>query len=180
MGPADPGGMIFKNMSSVVDTHRHNGTPGLLGNLKTAIMKFQESIRFPTAGPFREDADRDACFDLIDSRQDRLHAGLDIGAIQKYTMQIFHPGIQRRNPKNLDLRHITGKTRYTDIRNENVEIAPVIANIQYRFVFGDILFTDHGHSGTRKEQDNAKSPLNDGQRTPVFDARIKLADNIFC
>ena len=78
-------------------------------------MKFHKSVVYSVSGTLRENTDGDTGLDLVDGRQDGLHTGFDIGSVQEYTVQIFHPGIQGRNAEYFNLGHIAGETRYADI-----------------------------------------------------------------
>ena len=179
MGPADPRDMILEDMAGIVDAHRNDGASALLGNFKAAVVEFQKSIFRPVARPFRENADGDTGLDLVDGRQDGLHTGFDIRAVEKNAVQVFHPGIQGRNAQNLYFGHIAGKPRYTDVGDEDIEIASVIPDIQHWLVFWNIFLADHGHSDAGKEENNTEGPLDDRQRAAVFQARIVFADDVF-
>lgn len=162
MGLLDPWDVIFEDLPRVVDTHRNDCTARLLCNLKAAVMEFQKGVIHPVAGSLRENTDGDTGLYLIDGCQDGLHTGFDIGSVQEYTVQIFHPGIQGRNAEYFNLGHIAGETRYADIGNQDVEVASVVSDVQDGFVLGHIFLADHSHSGTGKEQNHPEGPFDDG------------------
>ena len=58
--------MCFKNVSSIVHADRNDRTPGLFGNFKCTVTEWKHRKFFAiVAGSFREDADGNAIFYII-------------------------------------------------------------------------------------------------------------------
>ena len=70
--PVQPRKMIFKNVRSSGDRHRNDRTSRFLCNFKGAILKWKKAggiFRIPVSCSFRENADGDAGFDLVNGGQ---------------------------------------------------------------------------------------------------------------
>ena len=77
----------------MIDADRDDRASGLRCDLEGTIME-RKQLQLGAASAacaLREDHDRNSVFDIINRREDRLQAGLDIGAVEKKTVEKFHP-----------------------------------------------------------------------------------------
>ena len=142
-------------------------------------MEREKCVVYLVPRALRENADRNAGVDFLDPFQNRFHALLDIFPVKEQTVQIFHPVLQQRIAQHFFLGDIAGRSGNPDIGHQNIEIAPMIADIENRPVFGDIFFPDYGDFDAGNPQTAAKRPFDNGEGTAVFEIHIKLSDNIF-
>ena len=87
--------MIFKYRSGIHNSHGDNGNICFLCDLETALVEGKEGIRGLVAGALREDADGNPVFGFLNGLQNGFQSCLDVLAIQKETVKIFHPDVKQ-------------------------------------------------------------------------------------
>ena len=171
--------MCFKNVSSIVHADRNDRTPGLFGNFKCTVTEWKHRKLFAiVAGSFRENADGNAIFYIINCLKDRLQTFSHIVSVKEETVQILHPCGKKRNLFHFFFGNITGQTPAPAVSKENIKITAVVADKEYRFI-RNIFFTDHGCRDTGHLKNHFKAPLNDAQRTDIFGSAIEFTNDPF-
>ena len=91
----NPRKLLLEDGDGVVHGHGNDRAPGLLGNLKRAVMEGKDAEFLAViAGSFRKDTDRDAFLYIINGSQDRLKAFLRVIPVKEKAVQ---PLIQSRS-----------------------------------------------------------------------------------
>ena len=175
----NPGQMSFPYLVGVVDADGDDGTAGLFGDFKAAGMKGQEGIRLFAAAPFRENTDGDAGFHFFHSFQNCFHTLLNVLPVQKKAVQIFHPVGEERYFEHTDFCDVTGGPGHPYIGHDDIEITPMVADIEYRLIQRNIFFADCRDRYAGEKEDTAKSPVDDGKRTLVFYVHIPFSNQVF-
>ena len=144
----DPAGtdlreMVFPDLCGVGDGDRDDRAAGLGSHLHTAFLKRQHPAVL-AAGPLRKNTDGDTLFYIFYAGQYDLHTGFDIGTVKEQTVKPLHPVTEERCLQHLCFCHISGQIRTLGIGQKNIKIAAVIANVEDRLVFGDILSANIG------------------------------------
>ena len=121
--------MCFKNVSGIVHADRNNCTSGLFCNFKCAVAEWEYGKLFAlVAGSFRENADGNAIFYIINCLKDRLQTFSHIVPVKEETVQILHPGGEKRNFFHFFFRNVAGQALAAAVGQKNVKIAAVVAD----------------------------------------------------
>lgn len=179
MGLFDPGQMSLPDLIRIIDTYGDNRTPGLFCDLEASAVEGEKFVRLGAAASLGEDADGDAGFHFFDCFQDGFHPLLDIFSVQKEAVQIFHPVRQERNLKHINFCDIACGPGNAHIGHNDVEIASVVAYVEYGSVLRDILFADHGDGHTGQKENAAEGPVDNGKRASVLGGSVMLSEEIF-
>lgn len=162
MGFPDTWKLIFEYGGRVVETDRNNGTSCFICNFKRTFFKRKKSkfLAFISCS-FREDADADPIFYILDGLEDRLHPFFRVVAVQKQTVEKLHPCGEKRDFFHFFFCHISRFAAAPRVCEKNIKETSVVPDEKYRFVFGYIFFPYDSYGNTGNLQDTSKSPLDD-------------------
>lgn len=173
--------MVFEDRRGVADADRNDRATGFRSDLEGTFVE-RKQLRFRgifIPGAFREDHDRNAVFDIVDGSQDGLEPGFDIGAVQKQTVEKFHPPGEQRHLQKFLFRDIAGETRTARIGEHDVEEAAVVADVEHRLILWNVFLADDGELYAGEKGDDLKGTLYDAQGADVARPRVEFSDDPF-
>ena len=162
--------MGLEDLCGIVNSDRDYGTAGLSGDLKTSFMEGKHfQFAFASAsGTFGEDTDGYAIFNFLNGSEYGFHPLFNIFPVQKQTVQIFHPVGQKRDGFHFFFCNVAGSVRTEDIGKENIEITPVVPDIQDRLIFWDLFMAQGRNMSSGYFQDQSEYGLDESERTDIF------------
>ena len=171
--------MRLKNIRCIVHSDRNDRTACLGRDLKASLME-REHIRLIrpfVAGTLREDADGNAGLDLLDGGEDGLQSLLDVVPVQEQAVEIFHPVGEKGIALHLFLSNVPGADGAAGVGEQDVKIAPVVADVENRSVPGDVFLADDGHLRPGNPEDKAENRLDQPQGADLFRHGRKFPDD---
>lgn len=162
--------MSLKHFCCIIHGNRDDGALRFSGNFEAAFVEGEhiQLIGIGVSGTFREDTDGNAGLDFFDGFQDSLQTLFNIFSVKKQAVKIFHPVGKQGISFHFFFCHIAGTDGTAAVGEQDVKVASVISDIEYRSVFGYVFFSYDGYFHTCDPQDEFKDCLNDSEGTDVF------------
>ena len=170
--------MSFPDLCRVGNGDRDDRTAGLGCHFHTSFFEWKHLAIF-ASGSFRENTDGDSLFDIVYASQDHLHTGTHVTAVQKQTVQPFHPVAEQRIFEHLCLCYIAGQIRTLRIGQQNIKIAAVVAYIENSLILWDIFMTNIIDLRTCYPQNKFENTLNHAKGADVSGTGIYFPDEPF-
>ena len=168
--------LLLEDGDGVVHGHGNDRAPGLLGNLKRAVMEGKDAEFLAViAGSFRKDTDRDAFLYIINGSQDRLKAFLRVIPVKEKTVQPLHPVPQQGILKHLLLGNISGEPLAAGISKQNVKVTSMVADKKHGLI-RNILLANYGHMHAGYFKNHLKSPLYHPQALVIAGLLIEFSN----
>ena len=162
--------MSLEHFCRVVHGNGNDGAVCFSSDPEAAFVerKHIQFIRIGISGTFRENTDGNAGFYFFDGFQDGFKPLFNILSVKKQTVEIFHPVGKQRIPFHFFFGYIAGPDGAAAVGKQDVKVASVISDIEYRCVFGDVFFPDDGYFHTCDPQNKFKDCLNDSEGTDIL------------
>lgn len=157
-----PGKLGFEDLLCIVHDYRDYRAAGAVGYAEASFVELHKIcfvlVLVPCA--FGEDEHGDSVFDHFSSGLYYLHALTQVVAVKEKAVAVAHPKVEYRETVHFLLGHEPRHILKPGKGYQNVEIAPVVSDIQYSCVPGDILHAPEFHLRPAYKEYQAKSPLN--------------------
>lgn len=167
--------LLLEDGDGVVHGHGNDRAPGLLGNLKRAVMEGKDAEFLAViAGSFRKDTDRDAFLYIINGVRIVLRPSFGLPCQEK-AVQPLHPVPQQGILKHLLLGNISGEPLAAGISKQNVKVTSMVADKKHGLI-RNILLANHGHMHAGYFKNHLKSPLYHPQALVIAGLLIEFSN----